>query len=334
MDPLLAITASKIAKMAAVKAYKDKKVRTSSSSVPFVLSVSATLILLGSTLASSNYLSRSGRSYGLKILLFLTGVSTSISIYFLSKQTHGNSLSVDLVPPDKSSLLNQSYQFNIENFSGNLLDSNKYSLLTGKGTANVVPKPANELSEGENLSSRSNQHRDVETIDAELPSKSFDSIEPYKIDISNMSFESKAQKACYERILPWMQDLFGEAVVRFEDEPLFIVTIGAAVASTRVVPWGENDALVTTRSFVVTDVAVTPELSYYLLRANNGIHFGRFALDSENDIIFEHSLAGSSFNCIDLKHSITTVVRLADDYDDEILAQWGGQRALEQWSAS
>ncbi|MEO0770159.1 MAG: YbjN domain-containing protein, partial [Cyanobacteria bacterium J06649_4] len=67
-----------------------------------------------------------------------------------------------------------------------------------------------------------------------------------------MDFESTAQQACYRRIVPWMQDLFGDAAVVFEDEPLFIITIGSAVASTRVVPWGDNDALITTRSFVVT----------------------------------------------------------------------------------
>ena len=149
-----------------------------------------------------------------------------------------------------------------------------------------------------------------------------------------MEFESTAQQACYNRIVPWMQDLFGEAAVLFEDEPLFIVTIGSAVASTRVVSWENNDALITTRSFVVTDVDVTPELSYYLLRANNGIHFGRFALDNENDIVFEHSLVGSTCDQIELKTSVTTVIRLADDYDDEIVARWGGQRALERWSAS
>ena len=130
-----------------------------------------------------------------------------------------------------------------------------------------------------------------------------------------------------------MDELFGEATVAFEDEPLFIITIGSAVASTRVVPWGDNEALITTRSYVVTDVDATPELTYYLLRANDNILFGRFALDSEDDIVFEHSLVGSTCDRIELKHSVTTVVRLADDYDDEIVARWGGKRALDRWAS-
>ncbi|MEO1589806.1 MAG: YbjN domain-containing protein [Cyanobacteria bacterium J06632_22] len=148
-----------------------------------------------------------------------------------------------------------------------------------------------------------------------------------------MEFRTTAQQDCYERIAPWMTDLFGEAAVAFEDEPLFIITIGSAVASTRVVPWGDEEALITTRAFVVTDVEMTPELSYYLLRANDGIYFGRFALDGEDDIVFEHSLVGSSCDRIELRHSVTTVVRLADDYDDEIVARWGGKRALDRWAS-
>ncbi|MEL6138975.1 MAG: YbjN domain-containing protein [Cyanobacteria bacterium J06628_6] len=148
-----------------------------------------------------------------------------------------------------------------------------------------------------------------------------------------MEFQTAAQKDCYGRIAPWMEGLFGEAAVAFEDEPLFIITIGSAVASTRVVPWGDDEALITTRAFVVTDVDMTAELSYYLLRANDGIYFGRFALDSEDDIVFEHSLVGSTCDRIELRHSVTTVIRLADDYDDEIVARWGGKRALDRWAS-
>lgn len=148
-----------------------------------------------------------------------------------------------------------------------------------------------------------------------------------------MEFQTPAQKACYQRISPWMHNLFGGSVVMFDDEPLFVINFGSAVASTRVLPWEENDALITTRSYVVTDLEVTPELSYYLLRENNGIRFGRFALDSENDIVFEHSLVGSTCDQIELRYSVTTVVRLADSYDDEIVARWGGKRALDRWSS-
>jgi hypothetical protein len=148
-----------------------------------------------------------------------------------------------------------------------------------------------------------------------------------------MEFKTPGQQEVYYRILPWMDELFGEFLVVFEDEPLFIVNLGSAVASTRVVPWHDDETLITTRSYVVTDIELTPELSYYLLRENNGIFFGRFAYDAEDDIVFEHSLVGASCDLVELNHSVTTVIRIADNYDDEIVARWGGKRALDRWAS-
>ncbi|MDJ0703343.1 MAG: YbjN domain-containing protein [Leptolyngbyaceae cyanobacterium MO_188.B28] len=146
-----------------------------------------------------------------------------------------------------------------------------------------------------------------------------------------MEFQTLAQQDCYEKITPWIDDLFSGSVVIFDDEPLFIINLGSAVASTKVIPWGDDEALITTRSYVVTDIEITPDLTYFLLRENNGIYFGRFALDPENDIVFEHSLVGSSCDRVELKHSVMTVVRLADTYDDQIVERWGGKRALDRW---
>lgn len=148
-----------------------------------------------------------------------------------------------------------------------------------------------------------------------------------------MEFKTSGQQEVYYRILPWMHELFGESLVVFEDEPLFIVNLGSAVASTRVVPWHDDETLITTRSYVVTGIHITPELSYYLLRENNGIYFGRFAYDAENDIVFEHSLVGEGCDRTELNHSVTTVIRIADSYDDEIVARWGGKRALDRWAS-
>jgi hypothetical protein len=154
-----------------------------------------------------------------------------------------------------------------------------------------------------------------------------------RLPSDSMDFQTSAQQACYERISPWMYELFGGSVLTFGDEPLFIINFGSAVTSTRVMPWEGDDALITTRSYVVTDIEIAPELAYYLLRENNGIRFGRFALDSENDVVFEHSLVGSTCDQIELAYSVNTVVKLADDYDDEIVNRWGGKRALDRWSA-
>lgn len=146
-----------------------------------------------------------------------------------------------------------------------------------------------------------------------------------------MDFKTKAQESCYHHIAPWMAELFSKAVLKLEDEPVFILNFGSAVASTKVIPWGAQEALIVTRSYVVTNITLTPDLTYYLLRENDGIYFGRFALDSEDDIVFEHSLVGSTCDKKELENSVMSVIEFADAYDDEIVSRWGGQRALDRW---
>jgi len=149
-----------------------------------------------------------------------------------------------------------------------------------------------------------------------------------------MEFQSKVQQSCYEMIKPWMGELFEEALIISDTEPVFFINFGSAVARTEVVPWGDGEAIIATRSQVVTNLEVTPDLLYYLLRENDSLYFGRFALDDANDIIFEHSLVGSTCDQQELKTSVITVVKFADEYDDKIVNRWGGQRALDRQPSS
>jgi hypothetical protein len=145
-----------------------------------------------------------------------------------------------------------------------------------------------------------------------------------------MEFVTEAQKACYEKIKPWMKDLFGEFSMAREDAPVFGLIVGSALAQTAVYPWGDDDATICTRAYVVTGAEITPELMDYLLKANANMRFGAFGLDNENDIMFEHTVVGSRADKEEIKASILAVVMTADKYDDEIIARWGGQRALDQ----
>jgi len=147
-----------------------------------------------------------------------------------------------------------------------------------------------------------------------------------------INFETPAQQACYERITPWIHELFPETVVTVDYSPMFGISLGSAVAQTEVLPWGEDEAIVLTRSYVVTQIEITSDLLYYLLRENDSLYFGRFALDSEDDIVFEHSLVGSTCDLAELRTAVITVVKFADEYDDKIVSRWGGQRAIDRWA--
>jgi hypothetical protein len=86
-----------------------------------------------------------------------------------------------------------------------------------------------------------------------------------------MQFDTKPQQEIYERVLPWVTELFGGSVLRKPDSPVIGVMYGSAFAQIGIFPWGEHDAVITTRSYVVTDVQLTPELMHYLLHELRGV---------------------------------------------------------------
>ena len=147
-----------------------------------------------------------------------------------------------------------------------------------------------------------------------------------------MEFRSAAQKACYEKIAPWMKELFGEFVMMRNDAPAMAVVIGSAVAQVGVIPWGNDDATINTRAYVVMGAEATSELMHFLLRETDNMRFGGFGLDSDDDVFFEHAIVGSTCDKAELKASVMAVVVTADQYDDKIIARWGGQRALDRMS--
>jgi T3SS (YopN, CesT) and YbjN peptide-binding chaperone 1 len=145
-----------------------------------------------------------------------------------------------------------------------------------------------------------------------------------------MEFETKAQEECYEKVAPWVKELFGGSVLRKPDAPVLGVMQGSAFAQVGVFPWGADDAMITTRSYVVSGAELTSELLLFLLHENAGMRFGAFGVDDDGDIMFEHSIVGSTCDQKELESSVIAVARTADAYDDQIVDRWGGERALDQ----
>lgn len=148
-----------------------------------------------------------------------------------------------------------------------------------------------------------------------------------------MEFANETQRACYEKILPWMKELFGTFAGRREDVPEFGVWVGSALARTAVLPWKNDDAVISTRAYVVTGAELSRELLHYLLLENGRLNFGAFGVDEDGDIFFEHNIVGSTCDKEELKTSVLSVVLVADEYDDKIVERWGGSRALDRMMA-
>jgi hypothetical protein len=68
----------------------------------------------------------------------------------------------------------------------------------------------------------------------------------------------------------------------------------------------------------------------YLLQENDRMRFGSFGVDKDDDVFFEHTIVGSTCDKEEIKASVMAVVITADQYDDQIIAKWGGKRALDQ----
>lgn len=145
-----------------------------------------------------------------------------------------------------------------------------------------------------------------------------------------LKLDNQSQHLCLEKIIPWLKEMFGAAAYARSDVPIIGVSIGSAFAQVEVNPWGEDDATVTTRAYVVSGARMDPDLLMFLLRENNTMRFGGFGLDENDDIFFEHTIVGSSCDAEELKSSVLAVVMAADLYDEIITARWGGVRALDQ----
>jgi hypothetical protein len=145
-----------------------------------------------------------------------------------------------------------------------------------------------------------------------------------------MEFKTNAQKETYEKIAPWMKEIFGTFVMAREDAPAFGVGLGSAFVQVGILPWGEDESTITARSYVVTGVELTADLMHFLLRENDRMRFGAFGIDEDNDIFFEHTIVGSTCDKEEIKSSVMAVVVTADQYDEQITQKWGGQRALDR----
>ena len=144
-----------------------------------------------------------------------------------------------------------------------------------------------------------------------------------------MEFETKMQQEVYEKIDPWMKEMFGIFVKKREDAPYFGINIGSAFVHVGVHPWGEESATITARAYVAFNVSITPDLMEFLLRENDVMRFGAFGLDKDHDIFFEHTIVGNSCEIEALKSSVLAVGYAVDQYDDTIVTRWGGVRASE-----
>ena len=102
---------------------------------------------------------------------------------------------------------------------------------------------------------------------------------------------------------------------------------GSTHVDVRLMKFGDQVA-VRSQAPVAVDTTVTIELLKFLLLRNAGFLFGAFGLEmwrGHTVVMFSHTILASSLDANELGSSVTTVIEVADRYDDAIVEKWGGR---------
>lgn len=111
------------------------------------------------------------------------------------------------------------------------------------------------------------------------------------------------------------------------DDTLYIVKQGSAYVMIHVVPWVPSRAVVRCVAQMVTGLDMDGQLAIKLLAMNSVLRFGSFAFVPEDKVLlFEHSiLGGETLDAEELVAAVTDVAVIADDWDDRVIAEYGGR---------
>jgi hypothetical protein len=140
--------------------------------------------------------------------------------------------------------------------------------------------------------------------------------------------QSRLYRETFDKVREYLGELFEDPFHDPENDH-FYVRYGTTVLEISVEPYGAEETIVIIMSYCVQGVEVEEDLLIGLLQLNHEIPCGSFSLVG-TDIFFAHSLFGSTIEPRDLLRVITAVAEVADDYDDRIVARYGGQTALER----
>ncbi len=132
----------------------------------------------------------------------------------------------------------------------------------------------------------------------------------------------------FRRVREYLSEFFDDPYCDPE-EGHFYVRYGTTVLEISVEPFGPDEVVVRIMSYCVQGVDTADDLLLGLLELNHNLALGHFSL-VDSDVYFSHSLLGRDLTPRDLLRVITAVADVADDYDDRIVAKYGGQTALER----
>lgn len=141
-------------------------------------------------------------------------------------------------------------------------------------------------------------------------------------------FHTQCQEEVYRQVKSYLDELVEE---HYDDAEHcdFYLKYGSTVLEISIEPYEDDDAVIEILAFCVQGVEPTFELMQELLKLNAVVPLGAFSMDG-NDIFFSHSILGRRLRGEQLIASLDSVASISDEYDEKLVARYGGETALER----
>ena len=143
-----------------------------------------------------------------------------------------------------------------------------------------------------------------------------------------MDLTDAIHRDVHRRVEEYLGELFEDPYLD-ADSQHFYVRYGSTVLEISVEPYGQEDAMVQVMAYCVQGVRLDSDLLLGLLELNHHLPFGAFSLVGR-DLFLSHTLFGRTLDRSSLLGAITAVANVSDEYDDRIVAKYGGQTALDR----
>lgn len=124
------------------------------------------------------------------------------------------------------------------------------------------------------------------------------------------------------------QTLKDSPAYRKVDDNLYVIKQGSAYVMINIVPVGEDKAMVRCVAQLVKGIDMSCDLAVQLLELNAHLRFGAFAYDPVGKLVlFVHAiLGGATLDAEEVLATLRDVALIADEYDDKLVARYGGSR--------
>ncbi|MDX1584696.1 MAG: hypothetical protein R3338_13950 [Thermoanaerobaculia bacterium] len=146
-------------------------------------------------------------------------------------------------------------------------------------------------------------------------------------------FHTACQERVYNEVRGYLDTLVEE---HFDDAEHcdFYLEYGSTIVEISIEPYQQDNAVIEIVAFCVYNVDPSIELTRELLVFNAELPIGAFSMVNR-DVFYSHAFLGRKFDPDQLISSLDVVAMVADEYDDRIVARYGGERALDRlrsWS--